>query len=74
MEKIKVKVSLELTPEEIVELNKLIDKSKYIYGVPTDFENMCACPKCGTLYDKEANYCSGCGQAVFFNESDTVPL
>ena len=72
---IESKITLELTLEEAIEYNDLVDRYWSLKkGTPTEDSNFNTCPRCGNKFEKGNHYCRMCGQWVSFVESDTVPL
>lgn len=74
LKKITEKIIIELTAEEAVEFNIMVDRATFKAGIPVDEADKNKCPVCGGMVDKHDNYCAKCGQAVYFVDSDVIPL
>lgn len=68
-------IFIELTPEEVVEYNTMVDKYYTRKdGLPSENEDMNKCPNCKVEFGRGAHYCSVCGQWVHFRDYDYIPL
>lgn len=74
MKKINQKITVNLTIEEALEYNILVDRDTLKDGLATDDDNVNRCPICGKNFTKENYFCALCGQRVRFIVSDVIPL
>ena len=74
MKKIKDMITLNLTLEEAIEFNGLVERESVVDGMPTEDDAVNRGPKCGKEFGKIDFFCSLCGQRVRFVISDTIPL
>ena len=74
LKKITEKILIELTAEEVVEFNNMVERATFKAGIPTDGIDKNKCPVCGQVVSKGDNFCTKCGQAIYFVESDVIPL
>ena len=80
MKKIMTRVEVELTVEEIVEINKMIDRETSMDGLMDDKSSdyrWNRCPKCDRAFLNDGIYCKDCGQKLRFidySTKDVIPL
>lgn len=80
MKKIMTRVEVELTVEEIVEINKMIDRETPMDGLMDDKSSdyrWNRCPKCDRAFLNDGIYCKDCGQKLRFidySTKDVIPL
>ena len=75
MNKIKAKMTVDMTAEEVTYVNELIERDTAIEGVPhEDYSNLNKCPLCGETFGGYDRFCSRCGHRLKFVTSDVVPL
>lgn len=80
MKKIMTRIEVELTVEEIVEINKMIDRETPMDGLMDDKSSdyrWNRCPKCNRAFLNDGIYCKDCGQKVRFvdySTLDVIPL
>ena len=80
MKKIMTRVEVELTVEEIVEINKMIDRETSMDGLMDDKSSDYSwnrCPKCDRAFLNDGIYCKDCGQKLRFidySTKDVIPL
>lgn len=81
MKKIMTRIEVELTVEEIVEINKMIDRETVMDGLMDDMSTdykWNKCPKCGRAFlNDDGCYCKDCGQKIRFidySTLDVIPL
>jgi hypothetical protein len=77
MKKIMTRVEVELTVEEIVEINKMIDRETPMDGLmddkSTDYR-WNRCPKCDRAFLNDGIYCKDCGQKLRFIDYSTMDV
>lgn len=80
MKKIMTRIEVELTVEEIVEINKMIDRETPMDGLIDDKSSdyrWNRCPKCDRAFLNDGIYCKDCGQKLRFidySTKDVLPL
>lgn len=79
MKKIKEKMLVEMTAEDVVAINDLIGKATEMEGLHSVTENYTVnrCPICDGAFAKGDSYCANCGQKVRFvdySTEDVIPL
>lgn len=79
MKKIKQRMTVEMTAEDVVTINALIDKATEMEGLHSTIENYTVnrCPICDGAFAKGDSYCANCGQKIRFvdySTSDVIPL
>lgn len=78
MKKIMTRIEVELTVEEIVEINKMIDRETPMDGLIDDKSSdyrWNRCPKCGRAFlNDDGCYCKECGQKIRFVDYSTIDV
>lgn len=80
MKKIMTRIEVELTVEEIVEINKMIEREIPMDGLMDDRSKdyrWNRCPKCDRAFLNDGIYCKDCGQKLRFidySTKDVLPL
>ena len=75
MEKIRAKMTVEMTAESVTYINSLIERDEAKEGIPHDtYRNLNKCPVCGESFGEVDSFCERCGQRLKFNKSDIIPL
>lgn len=80
MNKIMRRIEVGLTAEEIVEINKMIDRETPMDGLMDDKSSdyrWNRCPKCDRAFLNDGIYCKDCGQKLRFidySTKDVLPL
>ena len=78
MKKIMTRIEVELTVEEIVEINKMIDRETPMDGLMDDMSSdykWNKCPKCGRAFlNDDGCYCKECGQKIRFVDYSTIDV
>lgn len=74
MKKIEETIMLKFTLDEVVELNKLIDRDTIKNGIADKNRDYNKCPVCDRLFGQWETFCPNCGQRIKFVDSDDIPL
>ena len=67
MKNLKGKVTVELTVEEYVKINELIDRDRETPMIEYELSNnksMAVCPNCGRVINTNFSFCGWCGQHI----------
>lgn len=74
MKKIKQGITIEMTLDEVMEFNAVVERDTEKDGVAHENVEFNGCPSCGGIFMSEMKFCPFCGQRVRFVKYDDIPL
>lgn len=74
MKKIKQSITIEMTLDEVMEFNAVVERDTEKDGVAHENVRSNGCPSCGGIFMDYMKFCPFCGQRVRFVKYDDIPL